>query len=441
MRALALALAVSAPATAAVDAAARPQGPLAPDDGVLLGAFSAATRIPPVYTRPELARSLAWLESAAGRRLDIYHYYYRFHARFPGSREREVGVAGNRIPMVSWGGTSTSRIAAGGEDRTITARADDVRRFRHPLFIRWFWEMDGADRQPEAGDPATFIAAWRRIVTTFRARGASNAVFVWCPNAWGFETGRAQRYYPGDDYVDWICADRYNWAPVRPRARWTHFSDTFAVWYRWAAARKKPLMVGETGAMERRAGERAAWIDRLRADLRRMPAIGALVYFDTWDRRGYDWRLRTSEGARAAWRRLALDPAVRVARPPVRDARSPRLGIAAAARGSVAPGARPCAARSRTRRRRPGCSASRSPCGSSATVPASTPCSAAGGPSRAPRRGRGCPRGASTAAGGARCPRRAAARCGSPCAPPTSQATSRASRVRCPFAAESTDSS
>lgn len=87
-------------------------------------------------TRAELARSLAWLESAAGRRLDIYHYYYRFHARFPGSREREVGVAGNRIPMVSWGGTSTSRIAAGGEDRTITARADDVRRFRHPLFIR-----------------------------------------------------------------------------------------------------------------------------------------------------------------------------------------------------------------------------------------------------------------------------------------------------------------
>lgn len=160
------------------------------------------------------------------------------------------------------------------------------------------------------------------------------------PERVGLRDRRAQRYYPGDDYVDWICADGYNWAPVRPRARWTHFSDTFAVWYRWAAARKKPLMVGETGAMERRAGERAASIDRLRADLRRMPAIGALVYFDTWDRRGYDWRLRTSEGARAAWRRLALDPAVRVARPPVRDARSPRLGIAAAARGSVAPGAR-----------------------------------------------------------------------------------------------------
>ena len=42
-----------------------------------------------------------------------------------------------------------------------------------------------------------------------RREGATNVGWVWCPLATGFTDGRAQKYYPGDDQVDWLCADVY----------------------------------------------------------------------------------------------------------------------------------------------------------------------------------------------------------------------------------------
>ncbi len=210
--------------------------------------------------------------------------------------------------MVSWAGADVKRVGAGLEDAVIAARADAVKAFGKPIFIRWFWEMDGAARQPLAGTPAEFTAAWRRIVTTFRSRGASNAVFVWCPNAWAFEVGKGAQWYPGGDVVDWVCADGYNWAPVKAKAQWQGFARIFQPWYAWAVTTGKPLMVGEVGAMERSAGEKAAWIDDMRAAIKTMPSIAAVLWFDTWDARGYDWRVGTSTTSSAALGRLGRDP-------------------------------------------------------------------------------------------------------------------------------------
>jgi len=49
----------------------------------------------------------------------------------------------------------------------------------------------------EGVSPANFIAAWRHIHDIFVARGATNVEFVWCPSAYGFVTGTAQKSDPG----------------------------------------------------------------------------------------------------------------------------------------------------------------------------------------------------------------------------------------------------
>ena len=120
---------------------------------------------------------------------------------------------------------------------------------------------------------------------------STNVSWVWCPNAWGFHTGEAQKFYPGDEYVDWICANGYNWAPGRQGDEWRPFEWIFQHFYDWAVGRGKPLMIGEFGVQERKPGEKAEWL-RDAADVlkTKFPEIKAIVYFNVKKR--YDWRLR-----------------------------------------------------------------------------------------------------------------------------------------------------
>ena len=59
----------------------------------------------------------------------------------------------------------------------------------------------------------------------FDAEGATNVTWAWCGTAWGMKTpdsatstaGSAYQYYPGDDVIDWVCADGFNWARASAR--------------------------------------------------------------------------------------------------------------------------------------------------------------------------------------------------------------------------------
>jgi putative cell wall-binding protein len=296
---LLLAVIPARPATAAP----RPDGPLVPDAGALFGEYIK----PAEYERAVLERTIRDREADLGRRLDIAHWYYPWATPFPSWQEPWHLEAG-RIPMISWQGTDTQEIAAGRHDALIETRADAVAALGAQVFLRFFWEMDGVANADRANSPADYIAAWRRIHGIFDARGADNVVWVWCPNAWGFHTGAAPQWYPGDDYVDWVCADGYNWAPGRAGDPWRSFTEIFAPFHEWGMARAKPMMVGEYGAQEREPGEKAQWfrdvVPSLQADL---PGIAAVVYFDSLHD-GYDWRVTTSAASYEAFHALAADP-------------------------------------------------------------------------------------------------------------------------------------
>ena len=244
------------------------------------------------------------IESVMGRKMDIDHVYTGWKDPFPGWREK-WDVEHGRVPFVSWAKTSTSAINSGRYDGLIKQRAADVKAFGAPILLQWFHEMDGARNKHIAGSPAKFIAAWKRIHRIFERAGVKNASWVWCPNAWGFAAGEAQKFYPGDEYVDWICANGYNWNPGRRGDEWRPFEWVFQPFYDWAAGRGKPLMIGEFGVQERKSGEKAEWLrDAADALKTKFPKIKAIVYFNVEKR--HDWRIRTSS-ARSAWRYLAKE--------------------------------------------------------------------------------------------------------------------------------------
>lgn len=280
-------------------AAGKLRAPLVPRKGALFGAWSAPAKS---WSQTMQKKAILRLERHLGRKLAIDHKFYKWGEWFPTWRER-WDLDKGRIPMISWRGTYVSKINSGSQDWLIRKRADAIKALKQRVFIRWAWEMDGAPNGWISDSPWGYINAWRRIHTIFKNRGATNAVWVWCPTAWGFESGKAQRYYPGDAYVDWICADGYNWAPGRPGSKWRGFKEIYAAFYRFGEAHGKPLMAGEYGAQERRAREKARWLRYVGVTLREhYRRIKAVVYFDSYTK--YDWRYDTSHSAAAAFRDL-----------------------------------------------------------------------------------------------------------------------------------------
>jgi hypothetical protein len=278
-------------------------GPLEPSAGALFGAY---VKPRTGWSRADVEAAIDGLEGRLGRPLGIDHHYYPRSVPFPSWKEPWDHARG-RIPMITWGGHPTRRINSGSLDDVIASRADGIRALGFPVFLRWFAEMDGDFQAGRAGPPAAYVRAWRRIRWIFAARGAWNAVWVWCPTAWGFVTGEAQRYYPGAPYVDWVCADGYNWAPGRKGDRWRSFGEIYEAFYEFGSGSGKPMMAGEYGCQERDPGEKAAWIDQARVTLKqRFPDLRAVVYFDS--DRDYDWRIDTSLSAFEAFAAMGADP-------------------------------------------------------------------------------------------------------------------------------------
>jgi endoglucanase len=249
------------------------------------------------------------LEQQLGRKLAIDQLYEPWDSRPPLAVAR-WDISQGRIPMISWGGTVASQIAAGDYDRHIRAWAQQLRDLHSPVLLRWFWEMDLKANADKAVSPGSYIAAWRHIHDIFTSMGAANVDWVWCPDASGFAGGRAQEFYPGSSYVDWAGADGYNWAPKR--GTWRSFAQIFSHFYQWGLSAGKPLMVAEFGVIEGQPGAKAGWIAQTGQEIRSsFPALRAIVYFDDDHRnfnQDFNWRLNTSPSALAAFRALAAEP-------------------------------------------------------------------------------------------------------------------------------------
>ena len=172
--------------------------------------------------------------------------------------------------------------------------------------------MDGRRRIEWVHSPEDFVAAWLHVRSIFDEVGATNAEFVWCPNeAIFWEGNNPDPWYPGDDHVDWLCADGYNWATTVTSPEWITFDAIFEDFVEWSEPRNKPIVIGEWGTNEGEPGAKGDWLDQVGPILQNeLPEIDAVVYFDkdftSFDQP--DWRVDTTDDAYDAWIRFAQDP-------------------------------------------------------------------------------------------------------------------------------------
>jgi hypothetical protein len=283
--------------------------PLTPADGALFGAAVAPG------SREAPFQPLHDLEAKLGRKLAIDRYDRPFGTAFPDGREQE-DVAAGRIPMVSWGPVATGEVNRGSWDTQVRLRARGIRNLGQPVLIDWFSDAANPRNGAVSGDASQYVAAWRRIVRIFDEEEARNVVWVWCADAADFGNGTADVWYPGDDWVDWICADGYNPRnPARPDSTARSFEEIFTPFHTWASARDKPMMVGRYGTVEDAPGDKPAWVDAARQALQGpLSGIDAVVYDSTLtpgpppEAPPDDWRMDSSEESMAAFAAMGADP-------------------------------------------------------------------------------------------------------------------------------------
>ncbi|HZQ79763.1 MAG TPA: hypothetical protein VFE55_20715 [Acidimicrobiia bacterium] len=310
---------------------ALPAGPLVPAQGALFGMHTT----PDQSAKDPSGMGITQREQQLGRTMDVDNHYYgcipTSAAPMPSFRET-WDIQQGRIPLVSWGRQcDKAQVASGALDAQLGKIADAFKALGAPFFLRWSWEGDGNQNVGTSHDAQTYIKAWQHLHDLFVAHGVTNAIWVWCPVSLDFyppagQTSTdpnlapdhaingvgAQPYYPGDAYVDWMCADGYAWGPgLASATRQEPFQELFQAFYDWAAPHNKPMMVGETGAMENNPGDKANWFTAMYQSVKQhFPLIRAFLYFDVVGatNANYDWRIDTTPEALAAFKAMANDP-------------------------------------------------------------------------------------------------------------------------------------
>ncbi|WOH49856.1 glycoside hydrolase family 26 protein [Bradyrhizobium sp. sBnM-33] len=106
-------------------------------------------------------------------------------------------------------GTPLADVAEGLHDAEFEAAARAISAAHPQAIIRLGWEMNLAEMAWFAkGHEADYIKAFRRVVEIFR-RHSTGFKFDWCPG-WGPQDMPADASYPGDDVVDYIGLDVYD---------------------------------------------------------------------------------------------------------------------------------------------------------------------------------------------------------------------------------------
>jgi hypothetical protein len=189
---------------------------------------------------------------AIGTRPDVVMYYSGWFEPFQTGFAAKVAENG-AVPLVQIDpegkGVTVAAIAAGKFDGYLSAYAEAVRAYRHPVILSFGHEMNGS-WSPwgyQHTSPVAFVAAWRHIVRLFRALGAQNVTWLWTVNIVNDTPhGRIPPpapWWPGSSYVTWVGIDGYYL-----RSSWQFaplFGPTISEVRTLTSA---PILIAETGA-------------------------------------------------------------------------------------------------------------------------------------------------------------------------------------------------
>lgn len=278
-------------------------------------------------------------QTATGKKIAVLHWFtsalnpegqpvhYDAAQRKFLTRCRELGV----IPCINYAFASDKGISVafdrytrGEMDRQLREMANLFLEYGEPVMLsinhemngNWYsWSAgrkhkneetavageEGAAAQPLAPEAVFkgYIESWRYVHDFLRKAGCKNVAFCFVVSGGAFANPKTtpyhySRYYPGDDYVDWLGFDTYNNSSPEALERLTVELESLA--------KGKPLMVKEWGTSPARTkmylGGAAAypgdgpWVEAFFKLVARHPSIKMVSYFH----RGKDHKITRPGG-------------------------------------------------------------------------------------------------------------------------------------------------
>lgn len=290
--------------TAAPGPDQRTAAPLVPED------------LPPV-SDADLRLGLALSEGPTGEALvDIARavdetpgivLFFKDFEQEPPLHELDVVAALGAEPVISWepwvwgGGVEQpdfrlSEITSGRYDDYLTSWGTQLATWGKPVTLRFAHEMNGNwypwGESANGNAPGDYVAAYRHVHDVVTAAGAENVRWMWSPNVLPDAGGDLSGFYPGDDYVDVVGVDGYNWGTTNAWNRWQEPEEIFDATLDHVRdlAPGKELVVAETASVAT-GGDQAVWVRSLVSYLHAEGDVTGFVWLHE-DQEDIDWRLQ-----------------------------------------------------------------------------------------------------------------------------------------------------
>ena len=268
---------------------------------------------PGQYPQPTQENVQAF-QDLQGSHVDLISYFALFDINDWNATEEYANVAkenGSTL-VVTWmaNGYGAQDLVDGKADSYIRDYAKGVKNYGEEIWLRPLHEANGdwydwgVGKAGAGNTDANVAEAFRHIVNIFREENVTNVKWVWTTNASNAGKGSTLTgNYPGDEYVDYISIDGYNWGKCQSWSNWQTFSQVFKKSYDAIAKIDKPLFIAEISSSEL-GGNKAEWItdmfEHFATDFSR---VFAVMWFNQSkeDNEG-DWALNTSQAAVDAWK-------------------------------------------------------------------------------------------------------------------------------------------
>jgi len=281
-------------------------------DSMFIGAYVGGPEDHPKPTK----KNIAAFESLQDRHVDVVHLFVHWDTEnetWEWTRQYvDIAKANGSIMMLSWMPSpyTAQDIIDGKGDEYIDTYVKGVKEFGEEIWLRplhesngdWYSWGTGADRINNAEDK--LAAAYRHIVDKFRDANVTNVKWIWTTNNSNSGVSTLTGSYPGDDYIDYISIDGYNWGTSRSWSSWKTFEQVFDDAYEALIKIPKPIFLAEFSSSSS-GGDKAEWFtDMFNLLPEKYPRIVGLVIFSrSKNETEADWALNSTEEAVEAWRK------------------------------------------------------------------------------------------------------------------------------------------
>ena len=192
-------------------------------------------------------------------------------------------------------------IVNGAFDSDIQKWAQQTKEYGKPLWICFDGEMnggwhpgsgaangggttDGYGDPTKPDGPEIYVDACRHIHDIFESVGADNVAWVWAVNHADVpeeDWNRFENYYPGDNYVDWLGVDGYNWNREE-YGGWKSFHAVFddALNRLRPINAEKPIIIAEFGCAHKDTAKSEWIIDAFNRLKTNYPYVECFIWFD-----------------------------------------------------------------------------------------------------------------------------------------------------------------